>query len=151
MRYFRAPLTRPQSDAFAEGAGLVISLRGWGLWAVEVIRGPEFIGFVGLNEVGFEAHFTPAVEVGWRLHKDHWGNGYATEAARTAVNFAFNELELREIVAMTATRNERSRRVMERLGMGRDPGDDFEHPEIPDGPLRRHVLYRLRAPLSGAG
>lgn len=125
----------------------MIALRGWGLWAVEVKDGPQFIGFVGLNEVDFEAHFTPAVEVGWRLARQHWGNGYATEAARAAVDFAFQELALQEIVSMTTVANERSRRVMGRLGMVRDPADDFDHPRVPAGPLRRHVLYRLSAPV----
>jgi RimJ/RimL family protein N-acetyltransferase len=99
-----------------------------------------------LNEVDFEEHFTPAVEVGWRLRRDQWSNGYATEAARAAVAFAFDELALEEIVSMTTAANELSRRVMERLGMSHDAADDFDHPRIPTGPLRRHVLYRLRAP-----
>jgi ribosomal-protein-alanine N-acetyltransferase len=107
------------------------------------VDGPRFIGFVGLNEIHFQAHFTPAVEVGWRLAREHWGRGYATEAARAAVEFGFNELELPEIVAMTALKNAPSRRVMERLGMTTDPADDFDHPRVPPGPLRRHALYRL--------
>ncbi len=146
MRYFPARLTRAESDDFAERAGLVIALRGWGLWAVEVKEGPEFVGFVGLNELDFDAPFTPAVEVGWRLAREHWGNGYATEAARAALDFGFNQLALEEIVSMTTALNARSRRVMKRLGMVREPADDFDHPNIPAGRLRRHVLYRLRAP-----
>ena len=150
MRFFPALIPRAESDAFAERLGLVISLRGWGLWVVEVKAGPQFIGFVGLNEVDFDAHFTPAVEVGWRLRRDQWGNGYATEAARAAIAFAFDQLALNEIVSMTTAANERSRRVMDRLGMTRDPADDFDHPRVPVGPLRRHVLYRLRAPAEKA-
>jgi ribosomal-protein-alanine N-acetyltransferase len=92
---------------------------------------------------GFEAHFTPAVEVGWRLARSAWGKGYATEAARAALTFGFEQVGLEEIVAFTAVGNQRSRAVMERLGMSHAPADDFDHPGIPAGhPLRRHVLYR---------
>jgi ribosomal-protein-alanine N-acetyltransferase len=98
----------------------------------------------------FEAHFTPAVEVGWRLAPAHWGHGYATEAARAAVDYGFVAHELEEIVAFTVPANFRSRRVMERLGMTHDPADDFDHPGIPAGdPLRRHVLYRLAGSREG--
>jgi len=146
MRHFPATLSRQQSDALAERERTAIAERGWGLWAVEVVDGPSFVGFVGLTEQTFPAHFTPAVEVGWRLAGSAWGHGYATEAARAAVAFGFGELGLDEIVSMTVPGNERSRRVMERLGMTRDPADDFDHPRVPAGsPLRRHVLYRLPA------
>lgn len=143
MRHFPSVLSAGESDALARKISLVIEKQGWGLWAVEVVDGPRFIGFVGLNEPGFSAHFTPAIEVGWRLGRAHWGHGYATEAARAAVDFGFGTLELEEIVAMVAPANTRSRRVAERLGMTRDPADDFDHPRLPDGPLRRHLLYRL--------
>lgn len=143
MRYFPAPLTREQSDALAERASTVIAERGWGLWAVEVVEDAQFIGFVGLAEPRFEAHFTPAVEVGWRLAHEQWGKGYATEAARAAVAFGFDELGLDEIVSFTSVINERSRWVMERLGMTHDEADSFDHPLLPGGhPLRPHVLYR---------
>jgi RimJ/RimL family protein N-acetyltransferase len=146
MRYFPALMTREQSDALAERERAAIAERGWGLWAVEVVGGPPFVGFVGLTEHTFPAHFTPAVEVGWRLARSAWGHGYATEAARAALSFGFGELALDEVVSMTVPANERSRRVMERLGMTRSPADDFDHPRVPAGsPLRRHVLYRLRA------
>jgi RimJ/RimL family protein N-acetyltransferase len=121
--------------------------RGFGLWAVEVIGGAPFIGFIGLSVPAFDAPFTPCVELGYRLAFEHWGNGYATEGSRGAIEFGFTTLGLPEIVAMTAVGNERSRRVMEQLGMRRDPADDFDHPNIISGhPLRRHVLYRLAAP-----
>jgi RimJ/RimL family protein N-acetyltransferase len=104
----------------------------------------EFIGFVGLAVVSrFEAHFTPCVEIGWRLAREHWGRGYATEAARAALEFGFRDLALKEIVSFTVPANLRSRAVMERIGMTRSPDDDYEHPLLPEGhPLRRHVLYR---------
>jgi RimJ/RimL family protein N-acetyltransferase len=144
MRFFPAPLSREQSDDLATHAKRGIEERGWGLWAVEVIESARFIGFVGLAEPRFEAHFTPAVEVGWRLARDAWGNGYATEGARATVVYAFDDLGLDEIVSFTSAINERSRRVMERLGMTRNPSDDFDHPSLNDGTLRPHVLYRLR-------
>lgn len=127
--------------------------RGFGLWAVEVIGGAPFIGFIGLSVPSFDAPFMPCVELGYRLAFDHWGHGYATEGSRAAVAFGFGRLGLPEIVAMATAGNERSRRVMERLGMTRDPADDFDHPNIVAGhPLRRHVLYRLkRTPAASDG
>ena len=118
---------------------------GLGQWAVEIPGVAPFIGYVGLSPADFEASFTPAVEVGWRLAADHWGRGYATEAARAAVADGFQRLALAEIVSFTAVFNHRSRRVMEKLNMTRDPQEDFDHPRVPEGNrLRRHVLYRLR-------
>jgi RimJ/RimL family protein N-acetyltransferase len=147
MRYFPSTLTREESDALAELFRAGIEERGWGLWAVEVVAGDPFIGFVGLNVPSFEAHFTPAVEIGWRLLRRAWGNGYATEAARAAAAYGFDEVGVHEIVSFTTVANAPSRRVMERLGMTHDPADDFDHPRLAEGdPLRRHVLYRLPAP-----
>ena len=145
MRHFREPLDRATSDALIDRI-----LEAWegdnlGLWAVERRLDDTFLGFVGLSIPTFEAHFTPAVEVGWRLARVAWGHGYATEAARAALAYGFETLGLEEIVSFTTVDNDRSRRVMERLGMSRDPADDFDHPGLPAGhPLRRHVLYRLR-------
>jgi ribosomal-protein-alanine N-acetyltransferase len=141
MEFFPAPLTRDQSDALAQRERSAIEERGWGLWAVENAH-RRFIGFVGLAVPSFEAHFTPAVEIGWRLAREQWGKGYAAEAARAALAFGFEELALDEIVSFTAAINVRSRSVMERIGMTHDPADDFDHPRVADGPLRRHVLYR---------
>jgi RimJ/RimL family protein N-acetyltransferase len=119
---------------------------GFGEWVVELPGEASFIGVVGLETVSYEAHFTPAVEIAWRLARAHWGNGYATEAARAALGYGFERLGLDEIVATTVPVNWRSRRVMERLGMTRAPEDDFDHPRPPEGPLKRCVLYRLRKP-----
>jgi RimJ/RimL family protein N-acetyltransferase len=143
MRYFPERLTGEQSDELATKLRATIDREGWGLWAVEVAAGPSFIGFVGLNRARFKARFTPAVEIGWRLARPYWGNGYATEAASTALSFGFEQLGLREIVSFTAAINDRSIEVMLRLGMKHEPTDDFDHPHAPDGPLRRHVLYRI--------
>ena len=120
--------------------------RGFGLWAVEVLGGAPFIGFIGLLAPSFEAPFTPCVELGYRLAFEHWGHGYATEGSRAALDFGFTSIGLSEIVAMAAVGNERSRRVMAHLGMTRNPADDFDHANIAAGhPLCRHVLYRLTA------
>lgn len=145
MRYFPATLTREESDAFVDRASELIEERGWGLWAVEVVGGAPFVGFVGLNVTRF-GPMEGTVEVGWRLRREHWGNGYATEAAREALRFGFEELGLDEIVSFTSIPNTPSQRVMERIGMTRDPSRDFDHPSIPDGhPLQRHVLYAIDA------
>jgi RimJ/RimL family protein N-acetyltransferase len=140
MRYFPATLSRTESDAFVDRSIALIDERGWGLWAVEVDGVAPFVGFVGLNIPSF---MPATVEVGWRLAREHWGHGYASEAAREALRYGFEELGLAEIVSFTSTVNERSRRVMERIGMTRDPTRDFDHPNVPDGPLRRHVLYAI--------
>jgi RimJ/RimL family protein N-acetyltransferase len=146
MEYFPAPLTRAQSDAFVvERVVPQFAERGFGLWAVEIPGIAPFIGYVGLLIPAFEARFTPCVEIGWRLAAPHWGHGYATEAARAALAFGFNDAHLEEIVSFTVPANRRSIAVMERLGMGHD--GDFEHPGLPAGhPLRTHVLYRLSRP-----
>jgi RimJ/RimL family protein N-acetyltransferase len=150
MEYFPAPLGRAESDVLVARIEADLERRGFGLWAVELRESAEFVGFVGLDVPQIEAHFMPAVEVGWRLARSAWGNGYATEAARATLAFGFERLGLEEIVAMTVVDNRRSRVVMERLGMGRDPGDDFGHPKVPVGdPLRPHVLYRIAAPEQG--
>ncbi len=145
MEHFPSTMKRAESDAFADRIDAELRERGWGLWAVEVDGVAEFIGFVGLHDVRFDVPFAPAVEIGWRMLREHWGHGYATEAARAAMAHGFGELGLAEIVSFTVPANRRSRAVMERLGMTRDPADDFEHPGIPAGhAMRRHVLYRLR-------
>jgi RimJ/RimL family protein N-acetyltransferase len=144
MRFFPAPPSREESDELAGRERRQIEEEGWGLWAVEVVGGAGFIGFVGLARPSFEARFTPAVEVGWRLARDHWGHGYATEAGRAALAHGFEDLGLEEIVSFTSPLNEPSWRVMQRLGLSHDPADNFEHPRVPVGhPLRLHVLYRL--------
>lgn len=142
MEFFPSTRTRAESDAAVDRMSAQIDEHGWGLFAVE--RDGEFLGFTGLAVPAFEASFQPAVEIGWRFARSAWGRGYATEAARAAVAHAFDVLELDGLVSFTAEQNLRSRAVMERLGMERDPADDFDHPALAEGhPLRRHVLYRL--------
>jgi RimJ/RimL family protein N-acetyltransferase len=144
VEFLPKALTRDESDDFVDRIVLRWAEDGVGLWAIERRDDGEFLGFTGLTPPRFEAHFTPAVEVGWRYAADAWGRGYATEAARAALRFGFEERDFDEIVSFTVPANVRSRAVMERLGMTRDPAGDFEHPNLPaDSPLRRHVLYRL--------
>jgi RimJ/RimL family protein N-acetyltransferase len=147
MEHFPAVLSRTQSDDLIEAIEAGFEVRGFGLWALETRGGGEFIGFTGLSVPAFEAHFMPAVEVGWRLARSAWGKGYATEAARAALAFGFDEVGLEEVVSFTVPGNRRSRAVIERLGMSHDPAGDFDHPGLPAGhPQRHHVLYRLRSP-----
>jgi len=150
MEFLGAPMTREQSDAMADRIEARFARQGFGFWAVEIAAAVPFIGCVGLNVPDFEAPFMPAVEIGWRLGADRWGCGYASEAAHAALDFGFSVVGLDEIVAFTAEHNARSRGVMERLGMSHDPRDDFDHPGVPvESPLRRHVLYRIRASDAG--
>lgn len=144
MEFMRWPLTRADSDAWVGRINASWTANGYGLWAVEVVGGSEFVGFVGLADALFDAPFTPAIEVGWRLARSAWGNGYATEGARAALSYGFRDAGLPEILTFTASANVRSRAVMERLGMVRDPDGDFDHPAVPEGHrVRPHVLYRL--------
>jgi ribosomal-protein-alanine N-acetyltransferase len=144
MEFFPNTNTHAESVATLGRIRTHFAAHGFGLWAIELVGGASFAGMLGLSVPSFQAHFTPCVEVGWRLPVEHWGRGYATEGARAALAFGFDQLALPEIVSFTTVNNLRSRRVMERLGMYRTPDDDFLHPALPDGhPVRPHVLYRL--------
>jgi len=146
MEYFPEALSREKSDALADAIRAHIEEHGCGLWAVEIPGVASFAGYVGLAMPRFEAHFTPCTEIGWRLASSFWGHGYATEGALAVMAFGFQTLGLNEIVSLAASDNHQSRRVMERLGMVRNPEDDFDHPAIRVGhKLRRHVLYRKNA------
>lgn len=146
MEYLR-PVAEPgAAEAWVARVRAHWRQHGFGQWVVEILGEASLVGVVGLIRISYEAHFTPAVEVAWRLVRAQWGRGYATEAARAAVDYGFGTLGLTEIVAITVPANLRSRRVMERLGMTRTPEDDFDHPDVPEGPLKRCVLYRLRCP-----
>ena len=146
MEWFPSVLNREESDNLAKRLSTKLIEQGWGLWAVSVPGVSEFIGFIGLSEPTFNAHFTPTVEVGWRLPYEYWGRGYATEGALAALKYGFETLNLKEIVSFTFIQNKRSRAVMERIGMHREVADDFDHPKLPDDHrLKKHVLYRLNA------
>lgn len=143
MEYFPSTLTKAESDAIAERCQALIAERGWGLWVAELKESSAFMGFVGLHVPKAELPFSPCVEIGWRLSKPHWGYGYASEAARRALSFAFETLNLSEVVSFTATVNMRSRSVMERIGMV-NTRDNFLHPDVPEGSyLSEHVLYKI--------
>lgn len=143
MEHFPATLSREESDAFAKKIMRQFETKDYGLWAVEVPGIASFIGFVGLIDHDFPAHFTPCIEIGWRLAYNYWGQGYAFEAASKVMDYAFNVLKLDELVSMTAVSNQRSQKLMKKLGMTRNPDDDFENPKLKPGhPLRPHVLYR---------
>jgi len=144
MKHFPSPLGRADSDALAQRFRAAIDERGWGLWAAEADPIAAFIGFIGLAVAGPGLPCSGAVEIGWRLSAAHWGQGYATEGAREALRFAFDDLGLHEVVSFTAAVNTKSSAVMERLGMRRD-ARTFEHPRCPEGSaIRTHVLYRLQ-------
>ncbi len=136
------PLTREQSDASVAQFQAEFDQRGYGWWAVEVQATGEFIGFAGLDQVDDGMPFT-GVEIGWRLARSAWGQGYATEAALTVLAYGFDALSLPEILAVATATNLRSQAVMRRIGMTRDPADDFDDPTAPEGPLRPNVLYRI--------
>jgi ribosomal-protein-alanine N-acetyltransferase len=144
MEHYPSTLTREESDALVDRIEARFDLHGWGLWAVEIVETGEFAGYVGLTPQTFDVHFTPAVEVGWRLAHEFWGRGYAPEGGQAALEYAFDVIGLEEVVSFTSVTNVRSQRVMQKIGMTRDPADDFDHPALPEGdPLRPHVLYRI--------
>lgn len=150
MEFVAGPLSAKESDKRANEIEAHFQQYSFGKWAAELRESEQFIGYVGLEVVNFNAPFmpsvpTPCVEIGWRLAREYWGRGLATEGARAAVRYAFNDLGLPAIISFTVPANLRSIRVMEKLGMTRDPRDDFDHPLLAEGhPLRRHVLYRLQ-------
>ncbi|HEV2088866.1 MAG TPA: GNAT family N-acetyltransferase [Cryptosporangiaceae bacterium] len=157
MEHFPRLLTRAVSDTLVDRIECGFTRHGYGLWAVEMASTGAFIGFTGLVHPDFDAHFTPAVEVGWRLARSAWGHGYASEAGRAALAFGFERAGLTEIVSFTTVANARSQAVMRRIGLTHDPADDFDHPRLPpDDRLCRHVLYRIgiadwRASADGRG
>jgi RimJ/RimL family protein N-acetyltransferase len=144
MEFYPSVLARAESDALAARIRAALAERGWGLWAVEARAEGAFLGYVGLEVPALDLPVSPCVEIGWRLAAAHWGRGYASEAARAALAFGFDELGLHEIVSFTAVANARSRAVMERIGLAWS-GETFLHPRLAaDSPLRTHVVYRAR-------
>ena len=145
MEYFPSVMDPGASAAQVARYRAHFAEHGFGFWAIEVPGVADYVGMCGLQHVRFQARFTPCVEIGWRLAHEFWGRGYAPEAARAALDYAFTTLGLSEVVAFTTVKNARSRRVMEKIGMTYDPADDFDHPSLPAGhPILRHVLYRVR-------
>jgi RimJ/RimL family protein N-acetyltransferase len=145
MEFFPACLTRDESDKGIEWLKAHFGTHGYSMLAAELLEGARFIGFIGIQNVPFEAPFTPAIEIGWRIARPFWNRGLATEGATAIVSHGFRQLALTELVAFTVPANMRSRRVMEKIGMKQDRSGDFDHPKLPrEHPLSRHVLYRLR-------
>ena len=143
MEFFPSLQSRANSDASIDAWQTQFAAQGWSNWAIELIESGEFIGFTGLSVPRRVLPFSPCVEVGWRLARAFWGKGLATEAARGALRVGFEQLSLAEVVSFTAIGNQRSRAVMERIGMN-NANQDFEHPGVPEGhPLRLHCLYRI--------
>ena len=150
MQYMPKLLDRRESDAFVERIRQHHAHHGFGYWVIELPGIANFIGLAGLWVPSYQTHFTPCVEIAWRLARDYWGFGYATEAACAVRDYGFAQLGLKEIVSFTVPANQRSRKVMERIGMTYSPADDFEHPLLPPNhPLRQHVLYRLARSRAG--
>jgi ribosomal-protein-alanine N-acetyltransferase len=144
MEHFVTVLTPAETTAMIRRIQTHFATHGFGFWAVQQRDRDAVIGLVGLAVPTFSAHFMPCVEIGWRIAHQHWGQGYATEAARAALDYGFEQRQLDEIVSFTAVPNVKSQRVMQKLGMHHDPSDDFDHPSVPDGHrLKRHVLYRI--------
>lgn len=143
MEHFPATLSLAESEAFVDRHSALIDQRGWGLWAVEVLDTGDFIGFTGLAVPVFDADFVPCTEIGWRLAASAWGRGYATEAATAVLAFAFDEIGLDDVVSFTYVGNDRSRRVMEKIGLRQRL--EFDHPNLPGHRVERHVLYGLGA------
>ena len=145
MEWFPSTLSKEESDSLAERIQKELREKEYGLWTIEVVGAAPFIGFVGLHYQDFPAAFTPCIEIGWRLAYEHWGQGYAFEAASKVIEYAFETLKFSELVSFTTVENQRSRKLMEKLSMTRRLEDDFEHPKLAKGhPLRPHVLYRLK-------
>lgn len=145
MEFFPSTQDRKQTSQLIEKIEQHYQQYGYTLYAVELKDSGGFIGFVGLLTPQFEAHFTPNTEIGWRLSAKHWGKGYAPEAAKAVLDFAFNQLNLPEVVSFTSKLNLRSIRVMEKIGLHHDANDDFDHPNLDaNDPLAHHVLYRLK-------
>lgn len=146
MEHYPAPLDRAESDALLERIRDAFREHGFGLWALELSSSSALLGYTGLAIPTWKNHLTPCVEVGWRLGRAHWGQGYASEAARAALEVAFSDLGLEEVLSFTSLPNQRSARVMQRIGMRRDEASDFAHPNLPaDHPLSRHIVYRISA------
>ena len=144
LKYLASPLTPKQSRNFIESMNAQQDKKNYTLWAVEIKKFAKFIGFIGLNHTDFDAPLCPAVEIGWRLDSQHWGNGYAPEGAKACLDYGFNKIGLKEIVSFTVPSNVNSLKVMEKIGLKRDFRNNFDHPKLSqDHPLSKHVLYRL--------
>ncbi|HAT9718708.1 TPA: GNAT family N-acetyltransferase [Legionella pneumophila subsp. pneumophila] len=145
MQFFPSIPTREETIAFIDRIISHQEEKNFSLYVAEIKKTGEMIGFVGLFTATFVAHFTPAIEIGWRISSKHWNQGYATEAAKAVLDYAFKTLDLDEVVSFTSTLNKPSIRVMQKIGLHTNSEDDFDNPKVPPGsPLIEHVLYRLK-------
>lgn len=144
MEHFPSLLTADASDQLIDRIEQHFEEHGFGLWAVETKDDHRLVGFCGLAVPTFVTNFTPAVEIGWRLAREHWGRGYATESARAVLDFGFGSAGLDRILSWAVPDNQRSIRVMRRIGLRPAPELDFDHPRLmEDDRLRRHLVYRI--------
>lgn len=155
MRYFPAPYTPEDTDAMLKRMGDGLATNGFGFLAAEMRETSDFVGIIGLSRFNDELRNAipgkPEVEVGWRLCQEYWGQGLAPEGALACLAFAWETVDVPEVVAITTWNNRPSQRVMEKIGMRRDPARDFAHPTIAeDNPLRQHVLYAIERPAVAA-
>ena len=143
MKYYPSLLTESESNNFAKLIQVDIERNRWGLWAIEYKKENKFIGFVGIHSPKYKLPCSPCIEVGWRLDKNYWGQGFATEGGHASLNFAFNNLNLKEVVSFTSTLSQKSIKVMERLGM-QNTNSNFIHPKLdPNHTFAEHVLYKI--------
>jgi RimJ/RimL family protein N-acetyltransferase len=147
IEFLLGPLSMEEVKKFIFSMNQQFNELGFTLWAAEEKESGKLIGFIGLNPPKWESHFTPCVEIGWRLGSEYWGKGYATEGAKAVLRYGFETMGLKEIVSFTVPANLRSIRVMEKIGMKRDLSDDFAHPKLPlEHQLSKHVLYKIQRP-----
>ena len=143
MKYYPEMLNEKDSNDMAQRFEALLAYRGWGFWVVEKLDEKKFMGFVGLHEPTYDLPVTPCVEIGWRLAREYWGQGYASEAAKASLEVAFKKLDLPEVYSFTSVLNKKSQAVMEKLGMV-NMKQNFDHSMIlEDSPLREHVLYKI--------
>jgi ribosomal-protein-alanine N-acetyltransferase len=143
-RFFERPLSLEEGLEDGRRHAADFDRNGFDLWVLELPGEATFAGVAGVRRIGRPMPFSPLVDVGWLLLPAFWGRRYAAEAARAALHDAFTRADLDAVVAYTSARNEPSRKVMRRLGMSRDPVEDFDHPFHGEtSPVRRQVLYRL--------
>lgn len=144
IEFLAGPMMMEEVQTFIVGANEHQVQYGYSLWATVEKESNQLMGFIGLNKPKWQTHFAPAPEIAWRLGSQYWGKGYASEGAKAALQYGFNQCDLNEIVSFTVPMNKRSIHVMKRIGMKRDESGDFHHTKLPsDHPLSWHILYRI--------
>lgn len=142
MEYFPKPLSTEESNRFIENITQMIRDFGYGLYAVDRLDNSEFIGYIGFWHLDLEGYANPSIEIGWRLHKNHWNQGFATEGALKCLDYGFKHLKFKQLYSLTSKTNLKSERIMQKIGMHKI--DEFDHPEIKiESSLKRHILYTI--------